>query len=49
MDDTGQPLPGVTITISSGTKNFGTTTDTNGKFSIKADRGQVLKFSYIGL
>ena len=48
MDDTGQPLPGVTITISNGSKNYGTTTDLNGKFSIKADRGQILKFSYIG-
>ncbi|WP_046756872.1 SusC/RagA family TonB-linked outer membrane protein [Kordia jejudonensis] len=45
-DDTGLPLPGATVSIKGTSK--GITTDFDGKFSIKADNGQVLVFSYIG-
>ncbi|MGI4803396.1 MAG: SusC/RagA family TonB-linked outer membrane protein [Janthinobacterium lividum] len=43
---TGQSLPGVTIRV----KNTGkiTTTDLNGKYSVSADAGSTLVFSYIG-
>ena len=40
------PLPGVTIHIKGTTK--GTQTDIDGKFSIKANLGDLLVFSYIG-
>ena len=42
----GEPLPGVNILVK-GT-NTGTTTDFDGKYSIKANPGQVLVFSYVG-
>ena len=42
----GEPLPGVNIVVK-GT-NTGTTTDFDGKYSIKADAGQTLTFSYVG-
>ena len=45
-DDTSQPLPGVSVSIK-GTSS-GTTTDFNGKFSITAQNGDVLVFSYLG-
>lgn len=44
-DDTG-PLPGVSVTIK-GTSN-GTQTDVNGKYAIRAKKGDVLKFSLVG-
>ena len=45
-DEASIPLPGVTIVIKN-TKNT-TQTDFDGKYSIKAQKGDVLMFSYIG-
>jgi len=42
----GEPLPGVNIVVK-GT-NTGATTDFDGKYTIKADKGQTLMFSYVG-
>jgi iron complex outermembrane receptor protein len=47
VDDSGQPLPGVTILVKGTTK--GTTTDADGNYSITAQMGDVLQFSYVGL
>lgn len=44
-DETG-PLPGVSVIVKGTTK--GTTTDFDGKYSIKATTGDVLVFSYVG-
>ena len=46
-DTSGTPLPGVTIVVSD-TGN-GTTTDFDGNYTISATRGQVLRFSYLGM
>lgn len=46
IDEDGIPLPGVSVT-NKRTK-IGAITDANGVFSIKADLGDVLVFSYIG-
>lgn len=46
VSDTSGTLPGVSVLIK-GT-NKGTETDINGKYSIKAKEGDVLRFSYIG-
>jgi len=46
IDDTSQPLPGVSIVIK-GTAT-GTTTDFDGNYSINAQVGEVLVFSYVG-
>jgi len=46
LDDTSQPLPGVSIIIK-GTST-GTTSDFDGNFTISANNGDVLVFSYIG-
>ncbi|MCB0374299.1 MAG: SusC/RagA family TonB-linked outer membrane protein [Sinomicrobium sp.] len=46
-DDSGNPLPGVTVIISG--KNIGTTTDFDGKFTINAQKNDVLEFSYLGM
>lgn len=43
---TGDPLPGVSILIKETSK--GTTTDINGNYSIMANQGDVLQFSFIG-
>lgn len=45
-DATGQPLPGVTITIKGG--NTGTNSDVSGKYSIAAGQNDVLVFSIVG-
>lgn len=45
-DAKGEPLIGVSVIIK-GTNN-GTVTDVDGKFSLKANTGAVLEFSYIG-
>ncbi|UZO80958.1 SusC/RagA family TonB-linked outer membrane protein [Aquimarina sp. ERC-38] len=45
-DNTGLPLPGVNIVVK-GTNN-GTQTDFDGKYSITANQGDVLLFSYVG-
>lgn len=44
--NTGEPLPGVTILVV-GTTN-GTTTDIDGSYTLAAQPGDVLRFSYIG-
>lgn len=46
LDPKGEPLPGVTIIIE-GT-NSGTVTDIDGKYSIEANEGNVLVFSFVG-
>lgn len=46
LDDTSQPLPGVTVIVKNTT--VGTTTDFNGRYSINANDGDVLVFSYVG-
>jgi TonB-linked SusC/RagA family outer membrane protein len=45
-DETGSPLPGVTILLKGTTK--GTTTDLDGKYSISGPADGVLVFSFIG-
>ncbi|AUP81734.1 DUF4139 domain-containing protein [Flavivirga eckloniae] len=45
-DETGTPIPGVNVIIK-GTSN-GVATDFDGQYSIKADGGKALDFSYIG-
>lgn len=45
-DETGKPLTGVTVTIKK--KKRTTTTDKLGAFSISADAGDVIAFSYVG-
>lgn len=47
QDESGLDVPGVTILIL-GTKNQGTATDVDGRFSLKVKAGQKLKISYIG-
>ncbi|ULC60202.1 carboxypeptidase-like regulatory domain-containing protein [Flaviramulus sp. BrNp1-15] len=46
FDSHGNPLPGVNVIIKGTTR--GTTTDFDGNFSIEADKGDVLSFSFIG-
>lgn len=46
-DNKGKPLPGVTIVVK-GTK-VGVATDIDGKFLIKAKKGDILEFSFIGM
>ncbi|GIZ08884.1 TonB-dependent receptor [Flavobacterium sp. UMI-01] len=46
-EDDGFPIPGVSIIIKGQTK--GTATDFDGKFAIKANEGDVLIFTYIGM
>ena len=48
VSDASGPLPGVTITILDKATN-GTVSDINGKFTIKAERGDKLRFNYIGM
>jgi len=45
MDEKGEPLPGVSIKVK-GT-NYGTVTDVSGKFTVNADKGTTLVFSFI--
>src|SRR5690606_34330638 len=45
-DDSGAPLPGASVIVKETTK--GTITDFDGKYSIEADSGSVLVFSYLG-
>jgi len=45
--DASGPLPGVTVLIKGA--NVGTQTDFDGNYSIKANTGDVLQFSFIGL
>ncbi|WOD44140.1 SusC/RagA family TonB-linked outer membrane protein [Hwangdonia lutea] len=46
IDDAGIPLPGATIQIKGESK--GTTTDFDGNYSIQANVGNILVFSYVG-
>ncbi|MEO6348935.1 MAG: TonB-dependent receptor [Aquaticitalea sp.] len=46
LDDSSQPIPGVSIVIKNTTT--GVTTDFDGKYSINAMVGDVLVFSYVG-
>ena len=46
-DELGELLPSVSIHLK-GRASVGTTTDLNGVFKMKADKGDVLVFSYIG-
>lgn len=47
LDDTNEPLPGVTVSIKGTTK--GTITDVDGNYSISASQNQVLVFSLVGM
>lgn len=47
QDESGELLPGVNV-VMKGNASVGTTTDTDGKFSIDVPRDAVLKFSFIG-
>ena len=44
---TNEPLPGVTVRVKG--KDTGTVTDMDGKYSIKANKGNILIFSTIGM
>ncbi|MES2266987.1 MAG: TonB-dependent receptor [Bacteroidota bacterium] len=46
IDETDQPLPGVTVKVKN--TSVAVSTDTKGHFSINADRGATLVFSFIG-
>ena len=46
-DDSGKPLPGVTVIVKD-TSN-GTTTDFDGKFNLTATTGDSIVLSYVGL
>lgn len=46
VDEKGETLPGVSVTIK-GT-NYGTVTDVGGQFSLNADKGATLVFSFVG-
>ena len=45
-DESGEPMPGVSVIIK-GTQT-GMATDLDGKYSVKASKGAVIEFSYIG-
>lgn len=47
LDDTNEPLPGVSVSIKGTTK--GTITDADGDYSISASQNQVLVFSLVGM
>jgi TonB-dependent SusC/RagA subfamily outer membrane receptor len=46
-DSDGMPLPGASVAVQGGQK--GATTDFDGLYSIEAQKGQTLVFSYVGL
>ena len=49
IDDEGDPLPGVSITIV-GKKGLGTATNVDGEFSIRYDQPKcIIQFSYVGM
>lgn len=48
VDKTGESIPGVTIYVKNA-PGVGTSTDLDGKFSIKVDASQVLVIQYIGM
>lgn len=45
-DETNEPLPGATVIVK-GT-SVGAATDLDGKFTIKAKKGDVLNIAYVG-
>ena len=45
-DDAGLPLPGVNVIVKN--TSTGTQTDFDGYYSLKANKGSVLSFSYVG-
>ncbi|ATA91622.1 SusC/RagA family TonB-linked outer membrane protein [Capnocytophaga canimorsus] len=45
-DESGMPLPGVSVVVKNTSK--GVSTDFDGKYSLQANQGDVLEFSYIG-
>ncbi len=45
-DEAGDPMPGVSVIVK-GTKT-GMATDLDGKYSVRATKGEVIEFSYIG-
>lgn len=47
IDDLGEPLPGATVIVKDA-KGLGTTTDIDGKYSIKVEQYKTLVFSYMG-
>ena len=47
VDETGMPIPGVNIVIEGG--RTGVITDVDGKYQIDVMKGDVLKFSFIGM
>ena len=47
LDNTGQPMIGATVVVV-GKTNVGTTTDTEGKYKIKASSEDNLSFSFLG-
>lgn len=46
LDNKGTPLPGVSVTVKG--SSIGTTTDADGKFTIKVDDKAILRFAFIG-
>ncbi|MFB0910702.1 MAG: SusC/RagA family TonB-linked outer membrane protein, partial [Flavobacterium sp.] len=46
-DNAGMPIPGVSVLVK--VTKFGTNTDFDGKYAIKATPSQILTFSYIGM
>ncbi|MCD8094135.1 MAG: carboxypeptidase-like regulatory domain-containing protein [Bacteroides sp.] len=46
VDNMGETLPGVSIAIKGTTR--GVITDINGAFQLKANKGEILVFSYVG-
>ena len=47
QDEAGQPVPGVSIYVKDKT-GIGTSTDMEGRFTLKVDRGDKIQFSFIG-
>ena len=47
VTESGQPLPGVAVVVKS--SKVGTQTDFDGNYSIKAKKGDIIEFVYIGL
>ena len=46
VDETGEPLAGVSVIVKG--KSGGVTTDLDGRFSINAKPGDLLRVSYVG-
>jgi TonB-linked SusC/RagA family outer membrane protein len=46
-DETGEPFEGVTLYVKEKT-SFGAFSDSKGRFSIKASRGEIIVFSFVG-